>query len=370
MPLPSAQTTRRMGLTSDRGALRSLPWKLLVCLAAINVILLAACGQGSAGPTPTPPPSSATLREVTATAVPSATPTQAPTKKPVESPVPTKALPPTQATAPAATVLPSETPTQEATPVPTEPLTDRAAFVADVTAPDGSPYQINTTLVKTWRIKNVGTATWTTNYALTFVKGEAMTTTTTVPMSAVVEPGKTIDLTLNLVVPAKTGRMRGFWQLRNAAGAFFGVGPAANEPIYVDIFAVTDKVVSGPPIQVHSVTLSTANTAVSVPCPYDLILNGTLGFNPNGTGPVTAQLEATFSDPNFKFTAPGVAEFNFLGFESNPFPFAYTLTFVGNVEAQFRVHVLTPNDMRSDPVTFSLTCTSSAPPTSTPAPAP
>jgi hypothetical protein len=242
--------------------------------------------------------------------------------------------------------------------------------VADVTVPDGSPYQVNTAFVKTWRIKNVGTATWTTNYALVFVKGEVMTTTTDLPLPAAVGPGQTIDLAINLVVPAKTGRVRGFWQLRNAAGDFFGVGPGANEPIYVDIFAVTDKVVSGPPVQVNGVSLSIAEPVVSGPCPYDLVLTGSLDLNAHGTGPVTGQLEATFSDPNFKFTAPDPAAFNFLGIESNPFPFAYTLTFVGNVNAQFRMHILTPTEMRSEPVAFSLTCTSSSPPTATPTPAP
>jgi hypothetical protein len=265
-------------------------------------------------------------------------------------------------------VSPSETLTPEPTPTPTEPLTDRAAFVSDVTAPDGAPYQVSTAFVKTWRLKNVGTATWTTGYALVFVKGDAMTTTTSIPLPAAVGPGETTDLSINLITPAKTGRARGFWQLRNAAGALFGIGPAANEPIYVDIFAVTDKAVSGPPVQVKGVTLSAANTAVSAPCPYDLILRGTLDINPNGTGPVTGALEATFADPNFRFTSPGQAAFNFVGTEPNPFPFAYTLTFVGNVEAQFRMHIQTPNEARSETVTFSLTCTSASPPTATPRP--
>ena len=236
------------------------------------------------------------------------------------------------------------------------PLTDRADFVADVTVPDGAPYKIDTPFVKTWRIKNAGTATWTTDYALVFAKGEAMTTTQTIPLPASVAPGQTVDLSLTLTVPAKTGRYQSFWQLRNAAGALFGIGVNANEPIYVDILAVTDKMVSGPPVQVSGVTLSIAKPSITAPCPYALVINGTLGTNTHGAGQVTAQLEATFSDPNFKFTPPGATDFNFQGTESNPFPFAYTLTFVGNVAAQFQLHVLTPNDLRSAPVTFSLTC--------------
>ena len=337
------------------------PWTRLVHLAALVPLLLAACGPAriSQPPTSTLPPAlpSSTAAAAPATQVPTSTPASAATPAATEPPAPTVTA------APSATVLPSATPTQETTPAPAEPLTDRAAFVSDVTAPDGSPYRINTSFAKTWRVKNVGTATWTVAYALVFVKGEAMTTTTEIPLQAAVGPGETVDLTINLVVPDKTGRVRGFWQLRNAAGTLFGVGPDANEPIYVDIFAVTEKAANGPPVQVNSVSLSIANGVVSAPCPYDLVLNGRLGLNDNGTGRVTAELEATFSDPTFKFSSPGVADFNFLGFEANPFPFVYTLTFVGNTEAQFRMHVLTPNDLRSEPVSFSLTCTSAAAPT-------
>src|SRR5689334_8049481 len=37
---------------------------------------------------------------------------------------------------------------------------DAAAFLADVTYPDGSIISLNSTFVKIWRIKNVGTCTW------------------------------------------------------------------------------------------------------------------------------------------------------------------------------------------------------------------
>jgi hypothetical protein len=336
--------TQRFGTTpeANQPCVRALSIRL--CL--LFCLLLSACAQ-AASPTPTVFPPSAT---------PPATATVNPT---MPAWLPSATLPPIpSATSMANTPTPgpADTSTPEVTLTPAVPLTDRAEFSADVTVPDGTPYKIDATFVKTWRVKNVGTATWTTDYALIFAKGEAMTTTQTVPLLASVAPGQTVELSLTLTVPAKTGRHQGFWQLRNAAGALFGIGVNANEPIYVDIFAVTDKAAGGPPVQVNSATLSIAQPSINAPCPYDLIINGTLGINASGSGRVTAQLEATFSDPNFKFTSPGMADFNFLGTESNPFPIAYTLTFVGNVTAQFELHVLTPNDLRSAPVTFSLTC--------------
>src|SRR5512143_3278895 len=39
---------------------------------------------------------------------------------------------------------------------------DWAQFVADVTVPDGTSYAPGTTFTKTWRLKNIGSCTWTT----------------------------------------------------------------------------------------------------------------------------------------------------------------------------------------------------------------
>jgi hypothetical protein len=55
-------------------------------------------------------------------------------------------------------VVPTSTPPPTLTPVPC----DRAAFVADVTVPDGTNFAPGTTFVKTWRLKNNGSCTWTT----------------------------------------------------------------------------------------------------------------------------------------------------------------------------------------------------------------
>ena len=44
--------------------------------------------------------------------------------------------------------------------------TDRAQFVTDVTVPDGTKYDPGATFTKTWRLRNVGTCTWTTAYTM------------------------------------------------------------------------------------------------------------------------------------------------------------------------------------------------------------
>ena len=59
------------------------------------------------------------------------------------------------------------------TPVPVSRC-DAASFVTDVTYPDGSLVARGSTFVKTWRVKNAGTCSWTSSYALVFISGDSM----------------------------------------------------------------------------------------------------------------------------------------------------------------------------------------------------
>lgn len=56
-----------------------------------------------------------------------------------------------------------------------------------------------------------------------------------VPLSGVVEPGRTVDLSVKLVAPKTLGTYLGYWMLRNADGGLFGLGADAFTPIWVKI---------------------------------------------------------------------------------------------------------------------------------------
>jgi hypothetical protein len=112
---------------------------------------------------------------------------------------------------------------------------DAALFVADVTAPDGSIYPPNMAFTKTWRLKNVGSCTWTTAYKLIFYDGAQMGGAMEIPLTATVAPNTSVDLSVNLTAPAANGSYRGYWQLRNAADTDFGIGATANRSFWVDI---------------------------------------------------------------------------------------------------------------------------------------
>jgi len=121
---------------------------------------------------------------------------------------------------------------------------DAAAFVSDVTYPDGSNVTLGGTFTKIWRLKNIGTCTWTTSYTLVYVTGERFGAPAAVAVPTTVGPGQTVDLAVNLTAPSQSGHYRGFWKLRNASNVLFGIGQEADSNFFVDI-NVTGYAVTG-----------------------------------------------------------------------------------------------------------------------------
>ncbi len=109
-----------------------------------------------------------------------------------------------------------------------------AAFVADVTVPDGTVFQPGAAFVKTWRLKNTGTCTWTSAYELAYVSGDPLgaTTSMTMPTTA---PGQQVDFSFDMNAPTTPGHYRGYWMLKDPQGTKFGLGLNADQPFWVDI---------------------------------------------------------------------------------------------------------------------------------------
>jgi hypothetical protein len=141
-------------------------------------------------------------------------------------------LPPTN------TPLPTNTPVPPtATPIPIP--CDRGQFVKDLSVPDNTEIAAGTTFVKTWRIKNNGSCTWTSGYALVFYNGDAMSGPASAPITnGTVPPDSTIDISVTLIAPTTTGTYKGNWRLRNSGGALFGIGENADQSFYVQIKSV------------------------------------------------------------------------------------------------------------------------------------
>jgi len=152
------------------------------------------------------------------------------------------AVPPQPTPEPPTPVPPTETPPPtEVPPSPTPGLTgciDSAAFIADVTIPDGTTITTGDAFTKTWRLRNTGTCTWTSSYALVFSHGDQMGGAPAVALTGAVSPGSAVDLSVDLVAPGTAGTYQGFWKLRNNAGVLFGIGSGGNNPFWVKIVAL------------------------------------------------------------------------------------------------------------------------------------
>ena len=142
--------------------------------------------------------------------------------------------PPTATPQPEAPASPTALPpTATASPIPC----DWAELVADVTVPPDALLPVGAHFAKTWRLLNRGACAWTANYALVFSGGDALGGVTMIQLPAVVQPGESIDLTVMLTVPGNPGVYQGNWMLRNAAGAFFGLGASGVDPLFVRVQA-------------------------------------------------------------------------------------------------------------------------------------
>lgn len=167
----------------------------------------------------TPTPLSPTNTPITPSVVSSPTATETPTS--------TATLTPTA-------VVPSATPVL-ITNTPASTYCDWAMYIDDMTVADGSTFSAGQPFTKTWRLKNNGTCTWTTDYALVFAGGNAMGGSTAINLRTPVLPGQLVDLSVNLVAPQIPGAYTGYWMLRNASGATFGINEYANGPFWVKI---------------------------------------------------------------------------------------------------------------------------------------
>lgn len=164
---------------------------------------------------------------------------------------------------------PSATPFSTFTTVPpVQPVIrcDAAAFVSDISYPDGSAISLGGSFTKTWRLQNVGTCTWSTSYSLVFVSGERFGASTAIALPGSVAPGQTIDLSINLTAPNNSGRYRGDWKLRNASGILFGVGPEASSNFYVDV-SVSGYTVTAYDFIAEYCEAAWENNSQSLPCP-------------------------------------------------------------------------------------------------------
>ncbi len=120
---------------------------------------------------------------------------------------------------------------------------DAARFIDDVTIDDGTTFKPGQTFTKTWRLKNVGSCIWSSDYSVVFVSGNSMSGPSSSKINASVKPGEMVDVSVSLTAPNNNGDYTGNWALRNANGAIFGIGSGYKDSFWVKIVVkVADSV--------------------------------------------------------------------------------------------------------------------------------
>jgi hypothetical protein len=209
--------TLLLGLSACGGATPTVSPEGLYTQIAQTVLAQVEETARAASPTPevTDTPLASPIAEATNTPLITDTPSgpQEATNTPLLSPTPAEGTP-------------SATPLTIATlPPPQSASCDNAAFVADVTFPDGAAVTPGQLFVKTWRFKNLGPCSWSRNYNLVYGWGGTGTDWANffpVNFPAVVKPGDTMDISIRLHAPLKTGGYGVYCRLQNSKGYNFG----------------------------------------------------------------------------------------------------------------------------------------------------
>jgi len=195
---------------------------------------------------------------------------------------------------PTATQLLTETPTATATldqqptvmlasptlPLPTTGTCYNAAYVSDVTIPDGTTLTAGSSFTKTWSVKNTGTCAWTKDFLIKFASGSQMGGTTTAIGSAVAV-GSSINVSVKMTVPTTAGSYTGYWRMATNSGELFGG--------YVSVTIVSAAIPTG------TMTGTATITRTPTVTPIIIVVTATPGPT-NTTVPTTAVPTAVPTD--------------------------------------------------------------------------
>jgi hypothetical protein len=210
-------------------------WTRLSVVVAVAALLLSGCNFPGLAPEGLLATSAASTVEaalqLTQLAVTLAPPTLPTATILVETVTPSPTVPVTPPTPLPPTVPPASS-------TPSTPC-NAAAFVSDVNYPDNTQLALDKNFTKTWRLKNVGTCTWTSGYKLVFDGGDRMDAPDSQTLtSGSVSPGSTLDVSVDLTAPGHSGTFQGNFRLKEPGGVLFGIGPAATSFFWVKIKAV------------------------------------------------------------------------------------------------------------------------------------
>lgn len=193
--------------------------RLFISIVLIGgTILLSGCGKTSAS-TPTLDANAVyTQAAITVAAKLTQTAASQPTATATPTPEPTSTqmeVTPTLSTPLATTQAPLPTNTVKPT------LPDQALWISQ-SPTDGTEFTPNQSFTMTWRIKNTGSSTWTTQYQFRFYAGSGgRMNASDIVLPKEVKSDNEIDIVLQMRAPALPGDYNSIWVLTNSEGTNF-----------------------------------------------------------------------------------------------------------------------------------------------------
>jgi len=94
-------------------------------------------------------------------------------------------------------------------------------FIKDVTIPDETVILPGEDFVKTWKFKNTGNCTWTSDFTIVFIAGDDMDGSDT-EIDQKVYVDEKGEISVALTAPDDEGTYTGYWQLADLYGQTFG----------------------------------------------------------------------------------------------------------------------------------------------------
>lgn len=188
---------------------------VLVVLAIVMATSLAACGSKKDKKDP-----NAVLTEAVQTVSVQLTADAAKLPPATQTPIPTVAIPTAAAIA---TLPPVVAPTTAPTAVSSGG--NSAQYVSQTPA-DDTVFAPGQTFTMTWKLKNIGTTTWTTDYLVRFFASDKAgvklhTGNDNQKLNKTVKPGETVDISMTMKAPSSEMTVKNAYVLTNTDGVNF-----------------------------------------------------------------------------------------------------------------------------------------------------
>lgn len=113
-------------------------------------------------------------------------------------------------------------------------LCENAALISE-TVPDWTNFEPGAQIIKTWRVKNIGSCTWKPNTQLVFVSGEQLDGPAQQKIGKKVKPGDEVSISVEMKAPINSGKYTGYWAFQTQAGTQFGLGLSTQHLLWASV---------------------------------------------------------------------------------------------------------------------------------------